>query len=232
MFGVSRKCAVLSRKLESGFRHPVGKGCVLCCVRSICGEDAHAYVSLTRRQEHRAERLCRIAPQLEDSLRRRECLWSDPSQVAWYIARWESVQRVEHAGRPLVALVLLGDDRSLHTNDRLGEDDLPFQDRRAARDLGDDRIIGARDWRTAERGNQDQRSERECRSPGRATRHLCAYFFLLRCVCSSDATIEPAKMLITTMRLMSGGTFQSWLMAGRIIFTPIHISTKARPVPR
>ena len=229
---MSRKRAVLSRQLQSGLRHPVRKGCVLCCIRAIRRDDPHLHIRLACRKQHRAERLCHIAAQLEDALCRRECLWRDPGQVARHVARREAVKRVEHAGRPLVALVLLGDDGPPHTHSRPGEDHLPRQNRGATRDLWDDRIIRARDRRHAERGNQDQCSERECRSPGRATRHLCAYFFLLRCVCSSDATIAPVKMLSTTMRLMSGGTFQSWLMAGRSIFTPIHINTKASPVPR
>jgi hypothetical protein len=41
--------------------------------------------------------------------------------------------------------------------------------------------------------------------------------------------MESVKMESTITKLTSGGTFQSWLIAGRIILTPIHIKTKARP---
>ena len=229
---MSRKRAVLSRQLQSGLRHPVRKRCVLCCIRAVCGEDAHAHVGFSRREKHGAQRLCRIAAQLEDALCRRECLWRDPGQVARHVARREAVKRVEHAGCPLVAFVLLGDDSPPHTHGRPGEDHLSRQNRRAAWDLWDDRIIRARGWSRSERGKKDQRRKCERKRPGRATRHLYAYFFLWLCECISDAMIETVRMLITTKRLTSGGIFQSWLMAGRIIFTPIHISTNARPVPR
>ena len=232
MFGVPRECAVLSRQLQSGLRHPVRKRCVLCCIRAVCGEDAHAHVGFSRREKHGAQRLCRITTQLEDPLRRGERLRLDPCEVARYVARREPVQRVEHAGCPLVPLVLLGDDGPTHTHGRPGEDHLPRQNRGAAWDLWDDRIIRARDRRHAERGKKDQRRKHERKRPGCPTRHLCAYFFLWLCECISDAMIETVRMLSTTKRLTSGGIFQSWLMAGRIIFTPIHISTNARPVPR
>ena len=44
--------------------------------------------------------------------------------------------------------------------------------------------------------------------------------------------MESVKIESTITKLTSGGTFQSWLIAGKIIFTPIHISTKPRPALR